>query len=539
MKVTAVLSMLHEPEAKPGSATRKFRGEAPLAWTLYRLGRCQRLSQSAVICWQDQTDAVRPVTDEMKTRCFSPSPRSANVHLDSVSASRRWADGWRGGLLAACEFDRGFHGPSVNAILIETEADAVLLVDPSSALVDPALIDRLIEHAESQSEIDFCFSQAAPGLSGVLLRKRFIEQLSAGGCHPGALLAYRPDLPMREPISTPSCVPIPTPLARTLHRFTLDSERQIDRISSATIHLNGQLISTEAEEFVRLLDAAPANFSMPRDVVVELTARRATKPIYSPLSSVQIDRADMTIETAREFFAELSTTDDARIIFAGVGDPLLHPEFAKFIESAHHSGIGAIAVETDLLEITPEAIDTLADLPIDIISVNVPAISNQTYQAVMGCDGLPRVMGNLTRLIQRRQSTRRGTPLVVPTLTKTAGNFAEMDAWYDHWLRVLGCAVIAGPGDFASQIPDVSLVQMEPPRRRPCIRIENRLTILSNGNIVACEQDFLGRNSFGKLGDKSINEIWTGAMASLRRDHAAGLWSRTTLCAACKDWHRP
>ena len=75
-------------------------------------------------------------------------------------------------------------------------------------------------------------------------------------------------------------------------------------------------------------------------------------------------------------------------------------------------------------------------------------------------------MDNLARLIHRRQSSGRGTPLIVPTFVKTAANLAEMEAWYDHWLRCLGCTVIAGPGDFAGQIPDVSLVQMEPPRRR-------------------------------------------------------------------------
>jgi len=247
MKIAAVLSMLHEPQGRPDSATRRFRGEAPLAWTLYRLGRSRGIAESVVICWEDQADAVRPIVDEMKARCLPPWPRCPLPHLDGVSAARRWADGWRGGLLETCEFDRGFHGPRTKEILAESEADAVMLIDPSAGLVDPDLIDALIEHAEAHPEVDLCFSQAAPGLSGVLLRKPLVEQLAAGGSHPGTLLAYRPDLPMRDPISAPSCAPVATGLARTPHRFTLDCERQIDRIAGATVHLNGQLIRTEAE----------------------------------------------------------------------------------------------------------------------------------------------------------------------------------------------------------------------------------------------------------------------------------------------------
>ena len=56
----------------------------------------------------------------------------------------------------------------------------------------------------------------------------------------------------------------------------------------------------------------------------------------------------------RAVFDELSAADDARIVFGGIGDPLLHPDFAAIVESAHRAGIGAIAVETDLLEIDAE-----------------------------------------------------------------------------------------------------------------------------------------------------------------------------------------
>ena len=181
MKVAALLSMLHEQPGRPDSSTRKFRGEAPVAWALYRLGRCKLISDSTVICWDDQANTVRPIIEELKAKLSVPSARSSIPYLDGVSASRRWADGWRGGLLGACEFDRGFHGPSAKNVLEQSEADALLLVDPSSGLVDPDLIDQLIAHADSHPEVDFCFSQAAPGLSGVILRKRLVHQLAEGG----------------------------------------------------------------------------------------------------------------------------------------------------------------------------------------------------------------------------------------------------------------------------------------------------------------------------------------------------------------------
>jgi hypothetical protein len=484
----------------------------------------------------DQAETVNPIASELKARVSSPSGRISLPHLDAVAAARRWEDGWRGGLLQSCEFDRGFHGPWVLAILKDVEADAVLLVDPSAGLVDPDLVNGIISHADANPDVDLCFTPAAPGLSGVLIRKGLLEQLAAANSHPGTLLAYRPDLPMRDPISTPACAPVPTSVARTTHRFTLDSSRQIDRIASATIHLNGQLISTEGEQLVRFLDLSRESCTLPRELVMEVTTRRESRSIFLPNSA---DRPDLDPQIAKQAFEEFAQVDDARIVFAGLGDSLLHAKFAQIVESARETGISALAVETDLLGISADDINRLADLPLDIISVNLPAVTELTYQKVMGIDGYKTVMENLTRLVQRRVSNKRGVPVIVPTFVKTAANLAEMEIWNDHWIRTLGSAAIIGPSDFAGQIADSSLVQMEPPRRRACSRISRRMMILSDGRVTSCEQDFRGAHTLGTIGTNSIEDIWTGHMGALRHDHADGKWQSHPLCAACKDWHRP
>jgi len=46
--------------------------------------------------------------------------------LDAINASRRWTDGWRGGLLFATCFDPGFHGPSLLEAMRKLEADQLV-----------------------------------------------------------------------------------------------------------------------------------------------------------------------------------------------------------------------------------------------------------------------------------------------------------------------------------------------------------------------------------------------------------------------------
>src|SRR5206468_2604301 len=139
-----------------------------------------------------------------------------------------------------------------------------------------------------------------------------------------------------------------------------------------------------AEELVYRMCAHSAIDSLPREVVLELTTKRATRAIFRP---TRIDRADMQPEVCTPIFNELAQLDDARLTLAGVGDPLLCDCALQIIESAHQSGVSAIHLETDLLA-NADVIDNLAAAPIDVVSVHLPAMTGQTYQKIMGVDRL-------------------------------------------------------------------------------------------------------------------------------------------------------
>jgi len=492
-----------------------------------------------ILCWDDQADAVATVISKKPTDSNplaisvvrSCGPRQFLMPIETVAAARRWSDGWRGGLLGTCEFDRGFYAPWVEEARRAVGADAVLLVDPAAGLVDPRLLDQLVKHANANPEVDFCFSPAAPGLNGVLVRAALLEQLSISKTHPGVLLTYRPEIPRRDPIADPACVSTPIPLNRTTRRFTLDSTRQIELISSATAHLNGQLISIDAMGLLAAVEKSAGVDPSPRELILELNTERATRPIYMPHD---IHRAEMKLDTARALLKDLAKRDDARLVLAGVGDPMLHDGVIEIIRGARDAGISAISVETDFVGVPSERVAALADAGADIVSVHIPAATSATYAAVMGKDALAEVIGNLRTFIDRRQALGRELPLLLPTFTKCRSNQGEMEAWYDHWLKTVGSAVIAGPSDFAGLIEDVSAADMSPPRRRPCNSLWKRLTALSDGTIVSCEQDVTARQALGS----GLGQAWNAA-ESLRRDHRAERWCDHAACAACKHWHRP
>jgi hypothetical protein len=533
-QVTAVVSMLHEG-AESNSAQRLFRREPVLAWTLARLGLSANLSSVAILCWDDQLERISPLAAERDAYILSKSPRISLPSVQAISAARRWSDGWRGGMLGTCDFDLGFHAPYVKEVVEKLNSEALFLVDPSAGLVDPKIIDGVIEHARSRDAIELCFTQAAPGLGGVLLRPALVDRLASANVQPGRLLHYLPDQPMRDPISGDGCAPVPTPVARTTRSFRLDSDRQIQRLTEAAIDLNGQLLTSDAEDLLHRLRWTAEIDPMPRDVVVEINTTRSAAPIYRP----QAQRQPMALDLFRTIVQQISGTDDVRLTLAGVGDPLLHEQLPEMITLARASGIQAIHVETDLLSTAPASIDALADSEIDVVSVHVPAVAQTTYQAIMGVDRFSQVMENIKRFIVRRQQRRSGLPILVPTFVKCCQNLAEMEVWYDQWLKALGAAVIVGPSDFAGLISDVGVADMSPPLRRPCARLWSRMNILSDGRVVSCEQDATGRQVVGDVTRSPIVEIWKSGMSQLRARHKTGCFASAPACAACREWHRP
>ena len=534
--VTAILSMLHEGTC-PNSATRLFRSEPVLRWTLKRLARATAVESIALLCWEDQMPEVARIAAEAEAFVLAKGPRLALPEVEAVAAARRWSDGWRGGLLSSCDYDLGFYAPWFSELADQLKSEAVVLVDPAAALVDAALLDGLVTHAKDHPEAPITFVPAAPGLGGALVRRELLQKLAATKAHVGRLFHYLPDQVSREPLASDWCAPAPLPVVRTTQRFKLDSQRQIERVSAATISLNGQLISSSAEEIVHRMHALDVIDALPREVVLEINTDRASRPIFWPGAHREISRPKFALSAAPSLFEQLARLDDTRLTIAGVGDPLLHEGLFDLIDLAKVEGICSIHIETDLLETSADKIKRLAASQVDVISVHLPALTALTYAQLMGVDAYARVLENIGIFVAARQGRR--VPILVPTFTKCRQNLAEMETWYDQWLRAVGCAVIRGPSEFAGLMPDVSAADMTPAKRRPCARLQSRLTILSDGSIVSCEEDVLARQILGQLGTDAISDIWQKRVSALRSDHREGRWEKHPTCATCKEWHRP
>lgn len=468
--------------------------------------------------------------------------------------ARRWAPrAWRGGPGGMTCYDELLPAAPLAAALEQVRAESALLVGPDWPWIDIALCGDLLKvHLHHPAEMPMVFSQAAPGLAGIAVSTAFLRKLADSlGSGFGPTMAYRPSSPQADPIGKDVCVQVPPIVRDCPARFIydhpdsvamMDALAQCDRASDGAALLEAG--AAALAEAARRWSAEPP--AQPQWVRLEITPRRlADGPIVAQ-HHVTLERDDMDRAAAREIIEQVATWEGCPLMLGGLGDPLLHEHFAQIVKLAHDAGVCSTAIETDLL--CDDAILTsLLDLPIDVVVVRLNADSPRVYEQVMGSSAYDEVMGRIERLLNERNRRVRedgrpaGVPWVMPQLVKTSQTLGDMERFYDRWTHYAGHAVIApaqagrsAAGDDLSAL--AGPVPMAPPHRVACRQLETRMTILSDGRVAGCDQDWLGGACVAT--DGRLADAWAALMAR-RALHREGRHQELALCAGCTEWHRP
>ncbi len=532
-----------------GTASRladDLNGTAVLRRTLGRVARCRRVDSVHLVVSGAQRDRAAAFVNGDSVR-IETHEAGTPPWQELIRVARKWSlDGWRGGIAGACWFDEQTHAGVLAALGRRENAEAVLVVPAAAALVDPVLLDAMIEHHEPiADDMRMTFTPAPPGLAGWIARPDLLEELASGGVPPGALLAYKPEHPSGGYLNRPYCYQTPNTVAYTAVRLIADTHRAVATMRGL---LDAVPDDATAEDVCRALAEQPMTCGeLPREVEVELTTEdQLSETTLRPRGSVVPRRGPIDVAVVRRIVDELRRFDDSLLVLGGFGEPLLHPAFGEILDACRPrggddaAGVFGLAVRTNGLALDDEAIRMLAEHRVDIVTVTLDAHSRETYEAVHAHDGFEHVNARIDALGRYRRERGLVRPFVVPEMVKARENFGEMEAFYDHWLRVAGSAVIGGHTHCAGQLPDRAVMTMAPPRRVSCRRLNTRCMVLADGSVAACDQDFAGKQVVGNVNDASLSAIWAGsAYGELRDAHAAGTLDDLPLCPRCDEWHRP
>ncbi len=463
-------------------------------------------------------------------------------------AARKWASGsWRGGLGGMTCYDELLPIEPVLGAVKKYSAEGVVLVGGDWMLVDPVFNDQLIDrHHESVDSMSFVFSQSPVGLAGCLITCKLLENMVESKSTMGLILDYNPKKVQADPIAHDVCLPVDPVVRGCVTRFVYDMSRSRLLFDSMAEVMGDDLLSADQMEVVAWVNGMGLDFLndalLPEQVSVELTPKRGVKGKLLPQFYVDFDRGDLDFVMGEKIFEEMGKQGDVLLNLGGLGDPLEHEQFFEFVKSAKAKGVWGIHVETDL-GVSDAIVDELLTCGVDVISMRIHVDKHGTYDELICPDDTTRfdlVISNVERLINIRNNSGSALPWLVPIMTKVPETIDQVEPFFDRWTHFLGHAVIRYPAYGCGLMPSLGGTEMHPPKRFGCRQLPKRMTVLSDGVVALCDQDWQGegQGSGGDLIASSLLEVWQG-MAGVRDMHSLKLWEEMSLCGKCKEWHRP
>ena len=221
-----------------GTASRlgaELGGRTVLRRTVESIARARLVDAVFVVCPEQQLARCRTMLEGTGAQVGCHEARSASWNT-LPRCARKWSlDGWRGGIGVATCFDEYTDCAILSGLLNTVDAKWVLSVPPAAPLIDHELADAMIESRLSAgNDVQLMFTQAPPGLAGVLLERELIHELAGKGVPLGWVFAYQPDNPRKDVIFQSSCHEIPGDLRYAAGRLMADTDRSMQRLAELT-----------------------------------------------------------------------------------------------------------------------------------------------------------------------------------------------------------------------------------------------------------------------------------------------------------------
>lgn len=283
----------------------------------------------------------------------------------------------------------------------------------------------------------------------------------------------------------------------------------------------------------RLWDENPRNLqtgSFPLHLDIEVTSHCNLKCPFCATTYSQFEDGFMKWSTAKKIIDEAGKEGLFACKFNFRGEPLLHKEIGKFIKYAKEAGIIDVYFNTNAVLLNDEKALMLIDSGLDRLTISFEGFSKEIYEKSRVGAKFEQVVKNVKQLRKLREKVGSSTPkirvqaVLIPEIKDKLGEFVSF--WKDTADQV----------SYNDMEPAVNAVKKKIQFIQSdwiCPFPYQRLTIMWDGTITACKNDYFGKLSMGNVNEISIKEIWNSSLTKLRQIHLNGNAHKVDACAEC------
>ena len=298
----------------------------------------------------------------------------------------------------------------------------------------------------------------------------------------------------------------------------------------------GDILAKDDEKFQtyrRLWDENPKNLlhgEFPLHLDIEVTSVCNLKCPFCATTYSKFNNGFMKWETVKKILDESGEMGLYACKFNFRGEPLLHNDLGKFIEYAKKKSVIDVFFNTNAVLLTEEKAKMLIDSGLDRLTVSFEGFEKNMYEKNRVGAKFEEVVANVDRLMNLREKIGVNKPKVrvqtvlIPELRDKLEGYISF--WKDRVDQV----------SYNDMEPSVDTVYQKISKIKSdwiCPFPYQRMTIMWDGSITACKNDYYGKLKMGNIEQTTIKECWPGHLNDIRKTHLKGDSHELEACSEC------
>jgi radical SAM protein with 4Fe4S-binding SPASM domain len=296
------------------------------------------------------------------------------------------------------------------------------------------------------------------------------------------------------------------------------------------------ILSVEDDKFRsyrRLWDENPQNLNpgpFPLHLDIEVTSACNLKCPFCATTYSKFENGFIKWETVKKILDEAGNNGLYACKFNFRGEPLLHKDIGRFISYAKKKGIIDVFFNTNAVLLTEDRAKMLIDSGLDRLTVSFEGFEKTLYEKNRTGAKFEEVVANVERLRNLREKVCRNKPkirvqaVLVPELKDYLSEYVSF--WKDKVDQV----------SYNEMEPSVDTVNNNIKRIKTswiCPFPYQRMTVMWDGTLTACKNDYYGKLAMGNIDSVSIKKCWTDSLDTLRMLHKKGQAYDIEACGEC------
>jgi radical SAM protein with 4Fe4S-binding SPASM domain len=236
--------------------------------------------------------------------------------------------------------------------------------------------------------------------------------------------------------------------------------------------------------------------------------------------------------------------ENSRLCLHHFGDPLLHPKIGEMFRLCGEYGIKS-SISTNPQTLTERKIKDIFDGGLDILHLSFDGAKKETFEKIRaGEANFEKSIEGIERFVKEKK--RRGSlkPYTKIAIIKMKDTQDEIEAFKERWESYDGIDKVEvkefitwdGTNEDINNMGVEESHKVKRKKYYPCLWPWMKLTVLWDGQVVACCFDSDAKCVLGNLKTQTLEEIWNGEeMQKFREQHIKNDFPDGHLCKHCRE----